>query len=101
MVSDAQGHYSFPGDRIQPGKYNIAIRAVGYELPSTSVDVTDSPAHLALQLNKVTGVNKLAAQLTNVEWRNSLPGTPQEKARPQLFHLPHAPAHHVLALQPG
>src|ERR1700722_11531260 len=59
VVSDAQGHYSFPGDRIQPGKYNIAIRAVGYELPSTSVDVADSPAHLDLQLNKITSVNKL------------------------------------------
>ena len=80
VVSDAQGRYSFPGDRIQPGKYNIAIRAVGYELPRTSVDVTDSAAHLDLQLNKVATTNKLASQLTNVEWRNSVPGTPQEKA---------------------
>ena len=32
--SDAQGQYSFPRDRLDPGKYSVAIRAVGYELPS-------------------------------------------------------------------
>ena len=69
--------------------------------PSTSVEVSDAPAHLDLQLNKITSVNKLATQLTNVEWRMSIPGTPQEKARAGLLHLPHAAAHHVLALQRG
>src|ERR1700688_4185031 len=39
VVSDAQGQYSFPRDKMEPGKYAIRIRAVGYELPSTSVDV--------------------------------------------------------------
>src|ERR1700730_17969944 len=40
VVSGAQVHYSFPRDRMDPGKYAISIRAVGYELPRTSVDVT-------------------------------------------------------------
>jgi len=80
VVSDAQGHYSFPLDRLASGTYAIKIRAVGYELPSTSVEVMGDPAHLDLQLNKITSVNKLAMQLTNVEWRMSVPGTPQEKA---------------------
>jgi virginiamycin B lyase len=30
VVSDAQGQYSFPRDRLDPGKYSVAIRAVGY-----------------------------------------------------------------------
>jgi virginiamycin B lyase len=79
VVSDAQGHFSFPADHVQPGKYAISIRAVGYELPNTSVDVTDAPARLDLQLNKIVSVSKLAMQLTNVEWRDSIPGTAAEK----------------------
>ena len=39
VVSNAQGQYSFPRDRMEPGKYALSIRAVGYELPKTSVDV--------------------------------------------------------------
>ena len=42
VVSNAQGQYSFPRDRMEPGTYAISIRAVGYELPSTSVDVNDA-----------------------------------------------------------
>jgi virginiamycin B lyase len=80
VVSNAQGQYAFPADRIEPGKYAISIRAVGYELPSTSVEVTDQPAQLDLQLDKITSVTKLGMQLTNAEWRMSVPGTPQEKA---------------------
>src|SRR5207237_6466383 len=34
VVSNAEGQYNFPRDRLAPGKYSVAIRAVGYELPS-------------------------------------------------------------------
>src|SRR5579872_4985326 len=54
VVSNAQGQYSFPRDRMEPGKYAIKIRAVGYELPNTSVDVATQTTRLDLQLNKVT-----------------------------------------------
>src|SRR5438067_6097072 len=54
VVSNAQGQYSFPRQRLEPGQYTISIRAVGFELPKTSVEVTAQPAHLDLQLNKVT-----------------------------------------------
>src|ERR1700719_1788949 len=64
VVSDAQGQYSFPRDRMEPGKYAVSIRAVGYELPSTSVDVSAPPAHLDLQLNRVTSTSKLVMQLS-------------------------------------
>ena len=39
VVSNAQGQYSFPRDRMEPGKYAVSIRAVGYELPATPVDL--------------------------------------------------------------
>ena len=32
VTTNAQGVYSFPEDRLEPGRYNLAIRAVGYDL---------------------------------------------------------------------
>ena len=32
VVSDAQGRYSFPANRLEPGEYAVRIRAGGYEL---------------------------------------------------------------------
>src|SRR6202035_4714272 len=32
VVSDQKGEYSFPADRLDPGHYAIAVRAVGYNL---------------------------------------------------------------------
>src|SRR6266850_1796365 len=64
VVSNAQGQYSFPRDRIEPGKYAISIRAVGYEVPKTSVDVAAQPAQQDLHLDKVTSTSKLAMQLS-------------------------------------
>src|SRR6266516_1615311 len=80
VVSNAQGQYSFPRERLEPGNYAISIRAVGYELPKTSVDVTaQQPAQMDLQLNKVTSASKLAMQLSNAEWLMSVPGTREQK----------------------
>src|SRR5207302_3199252 len=53
VVSNAQGQYSFPRGRLEPGKYSVAIRAVGYELPSSaSVEVTVQQT-AALDLNLI------------------------------------------------
>src|SRR5579863_5609135 len=79
VVSNAQGQYSFPRERLQPGKYAISVRAAGYELPKTSVDVTGQPAQLDLQLDKVTSPSRLAMQLSNGELLASVPGTPEQK----------------------
>src|SRR5205823_11033084 len=32
VVSDDKGNFSFPANKLEPGKYNIAIRAIGYDL---------------------------------------------------------------------
>jgi streptogramin lyase len=79
VVSNAQGQYTFPRERLQPGKYTISIRAVGYELPKTSVEVSTQGAELNLQLNKVTKNTRLAMQLSNAEWFLSIPGTREQK----------------------
>src|SRR5260370_31353668 len=31
VISDAQGHYRFPANRLGAGKYSIKIRAAGYD----------------------------------------------------------------------
>jgi virginiamycin B lyase len=86
VVSNAQGQYSFPRERLEPGKYAIRVRAAGYELgyelhelPAASVDLPAHPVQLDLQLNKVTSVSKLAMQLSNGEWLMSVPGTREQK----------------------
>src|SRR5260370_1042219 len=32
VVSNAKGEFRFPADRIEPGRYNVTIRAAGYVL---------------------------------------------------------------------
>jgi virginiamycin B lyase len=79
VVSDAQGKYSFPRTHLQPGKYAVKIRAVGYDLATAStVDVaTGATAGLDLKLQKT---KDLSSQITSVEWLMSVKGTDEEKA---------------------
>jgi virginiamycin B lyase len=79
VVSDTQGNFSFPVAKLAPGQYSIAIRAVGYDLdgrPTVDV-VADRTAKIDLKLRKT---RKLSSQLTNAEWLQSIPGSPEEKA---------------------
>ncbi len=80
VVSNAQGQYSFPRDRLEPGRYSVAIRAVGYELPrpgSAQVEVMARET-AALDLNLIKTKN-LAHQLSNGEWLQSFTGTQARK----------------------
>ena len=79
VISDAKGRYSFPADRLPAGKYNITIRAAGYDLSApTTADVADAKVATAdLKLNKT---KNLAAQMSNAEWVASFPGTEDQKA---------------------
>jgi virginiamycin B lyase len=79
VVTDAQGEYRFPRERMDAGKYTIRVRAVGYKLPNTSVDVTTHSARLDLPLEKITRATELGLQLSNTEWLMSVPGTPGQK----------------------
>ncbi|HWH78267.1 MAG TPA: carboxypeptidase-like regulatory domain-containing protein, partial [Candidatus Binatus sp.] len=78
VVSDSKGQYSFPGSKLAPGRYALAIRAVGYELETSQPAevVAQKTTQLDLKLRKATD---LAAQLSNGEWLISMPGTDEQK----------------------
>ena len=78
VVSDATGRFAFPATRLHPGKYHLAVRAVGFELATpASVDIaTGAETHAALQL---AAARDTAAQLSNTEWLSSWPGTNEQK----------------------
>src|SRR5437879_6764130 len=54
VVSDDKGHYSFPAAKLEPGHYNLTIRAAGYEPQGTlGADVSaDKPAGADIRLHK-------------------------------------------------
>ena len=79
VASDAQGHYSFPAAKLGPGAYALSIRAAGYDLDgSNAVSLGTGTTTADLHLKKTSD---LAAQLSNADWLNSIPGTPDEKRR--------------------
>lgn len=81
VVSDAQGRYSFPADRLEPGQYALSMRAAGFMLegPATVTIGAQKNAIADLKLRKAT-VDETASQLSNAEWLMSMPGTAQQKA---------------------
>src|SRR5690348_13142731 len=77
VVSDAQGRYRYPTDRLAAGAYTLSIRAAGYALGSATAEVAaERTATADLRLRKTAD---LAAQLTSTEWLNSMPGTAEQK----------------------
>ncbi|MGE5367506.1 MAG: carboxypeptidase regulatory-like domain-containing protein [Betaproteobacteria bacterium] len=79
VTTDAKGRYAFPENRLEPGHYNIAIRAVGYELPASAAAnvIAERTSNLDLRLDKT---RDLASQLSNAEWLMSIPGSEEQKA---------------------
>jgi streptogramin lyase len=79
VVTDAQGRYSFPADRLEPGQYSLIIRAVGYDLSgkATADVAVEKTATADLKLGKT---RRLPSQLTNAEWMASIPGTEEQKS---------------------
>ena len=79
VVSNKQGVYSFPANRLEPGNYSLKIRAIGYDLDGAgTADVLEHKTTTAdLKLRKT---KNLAPQLTNAEWMMSVPGTDEQKA---------------------
>jgi len=79
VTTDAQGRYKFPENRLEPGEYDITIRAVGYDIgaPTKASIAGEKTTTVDIKLNKT---RNLASQLTNAEWMLSVPGTEQQKA---------------------
>src|SRR5260370_22430 len=44
VASDANGDYAFPADRLEPGRYELTIRAAGYALEGLGLTRTPSIA---------------------------------------------------------
>src|SRR5437868_9841126 len=79
VASDAQGRYSFPAAKLEPGQYALRIRAAGYDLEGSAlIDVAAATAARAdLKLRKT---EDLASQLSNGEWIASAPGSDAQKS---------------------
>ena len=79
VISDAQGRYQFPSDRLAAGKYSVKIRAAGYNLAApVTADVADEQTTTVdLKLRKTKNI---ASQMSNGEWMMSLPGSEDQKA---------------------
>src|SRR5207247_1446925 len=72
VVSDAQGRYSFPRNRLEPGTYSIRTRAVGYDLegPSAVIVTAQQTAQATATLRKT---EDLASRLSPLDtWRPSI-----------------------------
>jgi virginiamycin B lyase len=77
VVSDAQGHFSFPSAKLEGGQYSLRIRAIGFELDGPrTVEVGAQTAPVSITLKKA---RNLAAQLTSSEWYMSFPGERSQK----------------------
>ena len=79
VTTDAQGRYTFPESRLDPGKYTISIRAVGYDIDSPT-KATVAPEATTTADIRLKKTKNLASQLTNAEWMMSIPGTEEQKA---------------------
>jgi virginiamycin B lyase len=77
VASDAQGRFSFPAAKLEPGHYSLRIRAIGFELDGPHmVEVAAQTAPVSIKLKKA---RNLAAQLTSSEWFMSFPGDRAQK----------------------
>jgi virginiamycin B lyase len=78
VITDKDGRYLFPAGRLEPGHYELAIRAAGYDLGGPkSVELAAGGGTLDLAL---TRTKNLPGQLTNAEWLLSIPGSTERKA---------------------
>ena len=78
VASDAAGRYRFPAAKLAPGSYALAIRAVGYVL-DRAPSVTITAGKTASADVQLAAAPDLAAQLTNTEWLESMPGSDADK----------------------
>src|SRR5437764_4677558 len=58
VTTDAEGRYSFPRNRLEPGEYALSIRAVGYDI--------DSPAKATVATEKVANADIKLKQTKNL-----------------------------------
>lgn len=83
VTTNADGWYAFPRERLAAGRYTVDVRAAGFELPRGALNRVAVTREVAVTLDlglvAVTDADKLAAQMTNLDWFRSMPGTPAQK----------------------
>jgi streptogramin lyase len=79
VVTDQAGRYRFPRTRLEPGKYDLRIRATGYDLDAPSAPAIAASKTTTTDL-KLRKARDIAAQLSNAEWLASFPGSDEQKA---------------------
>ena len=64
VVSGADGSYTFPHERLQPGQHEITIRASGYVMPAATVDVaaTGTTTTLTQPVRELTAATRAMAR---------------------------------------
>jgi streptogramin lyase len=77
VVTDKSGRYAFPPGRLAPGRYDMRIRANGYDL-SQAETVEIGGARVTRDLTLVETTD-LPRQMMNAEWLTSWPGTDEDK----------------------
>ena len=79
VVTNDKGEYSFPADRIAPGRYVVTIRAAGYVLdgPKSVEIASGGKASADLKLDRARNIT---GTLSNAEWLISAPGSDNQKA---------------------
>src|SRR5579859_6692330 len=50
VVTDDKGHYRFPANRLEPGAYTLAIRAIGYDLDGKAAAQVEADKAATLDL---------------------------------------------------
>src|SRR3954465_3362776 len=79
VVSDDKGQFSFPADKIEPGKYAITIRAAGYDLVEPKAIEVAAGSGTTADITLAKARNP-ALQLSSAEWLISVPGDDRLKS---------------------
>ena len=78
VATNDKGQYAFPAGRLEPGKYTVTIRAVGYVLDGPKIVEIGAGADAKADI-RLNPARNLASQLTNGEWLNSAHGATKDK----------------------
>src|SRR5437764_3133655 len=78
VVSNDKGEFSFPATKLPAGDYALSVRAAGYELKGPKAVTVPGDKAAAIDVHLVKTAD-LAAQLTNLEWMQSVPGSDDQK----------------------
>jgi hypothetical protein len=89
VVSDNQGRYAFPANKLEAGKYALEVRAVGYELRESVA--TEVAANKTTRIDlKLTKVQDLAVATEQRRMVDECSGNIRAEGRPfRVYHLSH------------